>query len=210
MEKKTIHSEERLKKILTGMIIAAGIGLLAFLVISSPDNQDRGMGGDPSMATSDKKENKKSPSDGKDLSSIKEIQFFSDEGQTHVPEGTRVQYKTSPPTSGFHYGKWLTPAVYEDKDAMPELVVHSLEHGNAVIYFDREKLAKSDVEALTALPAKHTGQWDGVVVIARSGMESPLILTAWRAILKAPAYDEKKVSAFLDAFLGRGPENPVR
>ncbi|MEK7286917.1 MAG: DUF3105 domain-containing protein [Nitrospirota bacterium] len=209
MENKTVNSEERLKKIFTGVTIAAGIGLLAFLVIYSPDKEGGMAASDLSMGASESKESKV-PSEGKDLSSIKEVAFFTDEGNKHVPKETRVTYKTNPPTSGFHYDRWLTPAVYEDKDATPELVVHSLEHGNVVIYVDREKLAKSDIAVLEALPKKHAGQWDGVVVIARSGMESPLMLTAWRTMLNMPSYDAKKVDAFLAAFLGRGPENPVR
>jgi hypothetical protein len=207
MEKQIEKSEERLKQLFTGVIIVAGIGLLAFLLFYAPDRKG-GMDNDLAMPASDKKEEAKLPK--VDMAKIEEVEFFSDEGRTHVPHGTRVMYKTVPPTSGFHYDKWLSPAVYEDKDAIPELAVHSLEHGNVIIYFDREKLEKSDIETLTNFPKKYSGQWDGVVLVARSGMEQPLVLTAWRSLLRLKGYDEKKVSAFLEAFRGRGPEHPIR
>jgi hypothetical protein len=85
---------------------------------------------------------------------------------------------------------------------VPELLVHNLEHGNVVIYFDRTKLEVRDSEALIELPRKHPGQWDGVVLVAKKGMEQPLILTAWRTTLPLKEYDVKKIDAFLDAFLG--------
>jgi len=141
---------------------------------------------------------------------LRGITFFPDEGRDHVPKDTKVTYKTSPPTSGFHYDRWLPPGVYDEDKTIPELLVHNLEHGNVVIYVDQASLNPKDGEALLMLPRKHSGQWDGVVLVNKKGMTQPLILTAWRTSLPLKEYNAEKVAAFLDAFLGRGPENPVR
>ena len=138
------------------------------------------------------------------------VELFENEGQTHVADGTKVPYKTDPPTSGPHYNRWMPPSVYGKGEAAPELLVHNLEHGNVVIYFDQAALGKNEVDELTELSKKYIGQWDGVLLVAREDKESPVVLTAWRNVLRLKKYDKEKVLAFLDTFRGRGPENPVR
>jgi hypothetical protein len=138
------------------------------------------------------------------------VESFENEGQNHVADGTKVPYKTNPPTSGPHYNRWMPPSVYAIGEAAPELLVHNLEHGNVVIYFNQAALGKNEVDELTELSKKYIGQWDGVLLVAREDKEYPLILTAWRNVLRLKKYDQQKVLAFLDAFRGRGPENPVR
>lgn len=138
------------------------------------------------------------------------ILFFDDEGQNHVEPGTHATYKTDPPTSGPHYQKWAAPGVYEAGAVQPELLVHNLEHGNIVIYFDRSVLSKVEMDELVALPKKYADQWDGVLLVGLKNKEKPLILTAWRAMLPLKGYDKEKILNFLEVFRGRGPEKRVR
>lgn len=210
MENK--KTEEKLKKILTGTTIAGGLVVLGLLLVYAPDGKEISAPAMDNVATpvSETKTAETIQKEDGIKKELKGIAFFPEEGRTHVPQGTRVTYKTNPPTSGFHYDKWLPPSVYDEDKAIPELLVHNLEHGNVVIYFDRAKLDVKDNEALLMLPKKHAGQWDGVVLVNKKGMAQPLILTAWRTSLQLKEYDAGKISAFLDAFLGRGPENPVR
>jgi hypothetical protein len=210
MDNKT--TEEKLKKILTGVAVVAGLGVLGFLLVYAPDGKEISVPAMENLATpvSETKTAETLQKEEGIKKELKGIDFFPEEGRTHVPKDTRVTYKTNPPTSGFHYDKWLPPSVYEEDKTIPELLVHNLEHGNVVIYFDRASLNAKDNEALLMLPRKHAGQWDGVVLVNKKGMEQPIILTAWRTSLFLKEYDSAKVSAFLDAFLGRGPENPVR
>jgi len=199
---------ETSKKIFTGIAVLAGLGLLAFLLVKAPDGTQRSepLSSQPVSDTSSSKP-KTPPSDVQDL---KELAFYPEEGREHVPDGTQVMYKTNPPTSGRHYAKWLPPGVYEVDKTKPELLVHNLEHGNIVVYFDRSQLAPDAIDALLVLPKNNAGQWDGVVLVDQKGLASPLILTAWRVHMPLKKYDAKKVERFLDAFRGRGPENPVR
>lgn len=138
------------------------------------------------------------------------ILFFDNEGQDHVEPGTHATYKTDPPTSGPHYQKWAAPGVYEAGAVQPELLVHNLEHGNIVIYFDRSVLSKVEMDELIALPKKYAEQWDGVLLVGIKNKEKPLILTAWRAMLPLKGYDKEKILGFLEIFRGRGPEKVVR
>jgi Protein of unknown function (DUF3105) len=70
----------------------------------------------------------------------------------HVPDGTPVDYKTVPPSSGKH---WAQPAPFERKfyaaQDRPELerLVHNLEHGYTIVWYD-ETIA-ADEEQLTQL-----------------------------------------------------------
>jgi len=136
--------------------------------------------------------------------------FFDDEGQKHLESGDHVTYKTDPPTSGSHYQKWAAPGVYEAGGVQPELLVHNLEHGNIVIYFDRSVLSKAELDELIALPKKYADQWDGVLLVGLKNKEKPIILTAWRTMLSLKKYDKDKILNFLEIFRGRGPEKAVR
>lgn len=138
------------------------------------------------------------------------VELFEDEGQDHVADEVHIFYKTDPPTSGTHSNRWLPASVYGVGEAKPELLVHNLEHGNIVIYFDRSVLSQSDLDPLFKLAKKHIGQWDGILLVGRKDKEHPIILTAWRAMLRLTKVDMNRVSSFVDTFRGRGPENPVR
>lgn len=138
------------------------------------------------------------------------VEFYENEGHGHNPEGTRSFYKTDPPTSGPHDPRWLPPSVYEAGETRPELLVHNLEHGNIVLYFDRSALSESEVKWLKDVTNQYLGQWDGMLMVTREDKAHPVIVTAWRAILRLKVLDKEKVLQFVEAFRGRGPENPVR
>ena len=198
---------DKWKKALTWISVLGGIGVIGLLLVYAPNGKAQLKEGVPPQPAGKTSEPQKgSP----DLKKLEGLEFFADEGQEHVPDETRVIYKTDPPTSGRHYAKWLPPGVYEVDKTVPELLVHNLEHGNVVIYADRDQLAKDDLESLQKLPLKYGGQWDGVVLVAKKGMATPVILTAWRSKMSLKNYDLKKIDDFLDAFRGRGPENPIR
>lgn len=138
------------------------------------------------------------------------VEFYDNEGHDHLPENSISFYKTDPPTSGPHSRIWLPPGVYEASETRPELLVHNLEHGNIVIYFDRSALSAEEIQWLKETTRGYIGQWDGVLMVTREDKAHPLVLTAWRAIYRLKGLEKAKVTEFIDAFRGRGPENPVR
>src|SRR3989344_7575985 len=68
-----------------------------------------------------------------------------DEGAQHVARGAaHVAYKTNPPTSGPHWVDVAGPGIKDDPVA-DELVLHSMEHGAAVVWY-REGLGQSEID----------------------------------------------------------------
>jgi len=128
-------------------------------------------------------------------------------GGGHLRPGQTRTYTSQFPTSGSHHRTPTEPGYYETHQP-PIHLVHALEHGHIVIYYD-----KPDAEALKILrvwSGLYSGQWDGVVVTPKPGLGQKIVLTAWAKRLDQSQLDMPLAAAFIDAFRGRGPENPVR
>jgi hypothetical protein len=136
-----------------------------------------------------------------------DIQTFPDEGRTHVPVGTVIQYGTDPPTSGPHYPD-PEPGGFYTTPIDPGFLVHSMEHGGVIIYYDASELLPSDLTFLQTLASQHPGIFSQVVVVPRVDPVDPIILTAWTHMLRLPMFDESRIDNFLNLFLGKGPEQP--
>lgn len=125
-------------------------------------------------------------------------------GNQHVPGA--VNYGTEFPTSGPHSGNPVPPGLYDEMPAL-ERLVHSLEHGNIVIYYDTPgELAMETLERWTNA---YGGTLDGVVAVRRNGLGERVVLTAWQNSLDLDRFDVR-ATYFVDAFRGRGPEQRVR
>jgi len=139
------------------------------------------------------------------------VERFPSEGRSHVPAGREVDYNTTPPTSGPHYDGAVEAGFYEETPPLGELV-HSLEHGAVVVYYDESALTPETRGSLEEWAAVHDGTYSSVIVVPHPEDDpaEPYVLTAWRTRLRVPSYDAEVVRAFLAEYLGRGPENPVR
>jgi hypothetical protein len=125
----------------------------------------------------------------------------------HLRPGETHAYGESFPTSGPHDATPTNPGFYRESQPARNLV-HALEHGHVVIYY--EAPGEDALATLRDWAGLFTGHWDGLVVTPKSGLGPNLILTAWRKRLDLQAFDGPAIAAFVDAFRGRGPENPVR
>lgn len=132
-----------------------------------------------------------------------------DEGRQHIPEGSRASYRTDPPTSGPHYATWAEPAFYTEPVPY-ELLVHNLEHGHVVIYYDPARTPTGARDHLRRLTRRYRHPWAAVLAVPREDPRYVLILTAWRHWLRLERYDPALVDAFVEVYRGRGPERPVR
>ncbi len=143
-----------------------------------------------------------------DKSLLQNIEIFPNDGQDHVPTGS-LKYNTNPPTSGPHRPSAAPAGFYNEK---PEagLLVHSLEHGAIVVYFDPSRATEEEKKSLRSFTKANTGMWASVLAIPATEYEAPFILTTWTKIMKLEKYDPKVVQAFIAEYVGRGPENPVR
>jgi len=139
------------------------------------------------------------------------VQQFPSEGTQHVQPGTDLQYDTSPPTSGPHYSATVSAGYYTDQQS-PGALVHTLEHGAVIVYYDPGAVDEQTRAELREYANEYTGTWQSVVVVPNPSEdpESAYVLTAWRHMLRLESYDSATLRAFLAEFLGRGPENPVR
>ena len=133
----------------------------------------------------------------------------SDEGRDHIWPDHPVEYKTMPPTSGPHFPDPTAPGFYTTRPAFGYLV-HSLEHGSAVIYYDPAQLSPEIEKSLRAFIQANSDSEVGIVAVPDADFKYPFILTAWDKMLKLSQYDHQAVRAFLAEYLGRGPESPSR
>lgn len=139
------------------------------------------------------------------------VQSFPSEGADHVQAGTQIDYARRPPLSGTHYPSALEVGFYEQPRPLGN-VVHALEHGAVVIYYQPSALTDEIRTSLQKWVRNHTDPWGSVIAMPYpwENPEAPFTLTAWRHVLRMEEYDVEVVRAFVAEYVGRGPENPVR
>ena len=136
------------------------------------------------------------------------VERHADHGTSgHLTPGERINYGSNTPTSGRHDGRPVSPGVYTTVQA-PTMLVHSLEHGLVVVYYDR--LPEDAMATLEDWSGLYGGPFSGIVVTRQPGLGDKLVLTAWRKSLSLDAFDADAMAVFIDAYRGRGPENPIR
>ncbi len=138
---------------------------------------------------------------------LEQVEDFPNLGRTHLAPGETRSYDTSTPTSGAHDPFPTNPGVYGSPQP-PTKLVHSLEHGMIVLYYDQPP--PEVMEQIKSWSSLYSGLWDGIVVTRLSGLGPKVIATAWRKKLELHPFDPAAVAAFIDAYRGRGPENKVR
>jgi hypothetical protein len=193
------------------LIVFISAAVVAFVVFNDPG----GNAGHPTPvdpdATPSGIEAEPLPDSG-DEALLSDVRTFESEGTAHVSQDTDVDYDTNPPTSGDHYASPAEPGFYEETPPLGNLV-HSLEHGNVVIYYDPGAITPAARESLEAFVAAHGDDpWAAVIVAPHpsDSIDTPYVLTAWTRMLEMDEYSAEQVRAFLAEYLGRGPENPVR
>jgi hypothetical protein len=138
---------------------------------------------------------------------LERVESIASQGRTHLDRGQPYTYQDRFPTSGPHDPTWTSPGVYRQPQR-PTQLVHALEHGNIVIYYD--ELGPEAMERLEVWANLYDDQWSGVVVTPAAGLGEAVALTAWTKRLELASFDPAAAAAFIDAYRGRGPENPVR
>lgn len=129
-----------------------------------------------------------------------------DEGREHIWPDHPAEYKTMPPTSGPHFPDPTAPGFYTSRPAFGYLV-HSLEHGSVVIYYNPNKLTKDIESSLRNFVLAHSNPDVGVIAVPDADFKFPFILTAWDKMLEMDKYDSQVVRAFLAEYLNHGPES---
>jgi len=125
------------------------------------------------------------------------------------PAGTSDEWNTDPPTTGPHYPIAAIFGIY-DEQLEQARVIHNLEHGGVFIQYGPD-LPEATVNELKAFYERHK---TGTIVAPYEKLGDEFALGAWVAeaesgngyLAKCKTFDEGAASAFLDAFLFRGPE----
>lgn len=131
----------------------------------------------------------------------------------HVQAGTDVDYQYMPPSGGPHYDDWVNGGYFEEGNAPPlgELV-HSLEHGAVIVWYDPAEITPDASESMRAWGRTHRADFGSVIAVPNpvEDPEAPYVLTAWERRLTMEEYDVQTVRQFAAEYLGRGPEQQIR
>ncbi|HVM25733.1 MAG TPA: DUF3105 domain-containing protein [Candidatus Limnocylindrales bacterium] len=140
----------------------------------------------------------------------------ADDGATHIRDGTifpegQRPYSSTPGTSGPHWDSPNQWGVYSTPQREEQLI-HNLEHGGIVIWYDADALESEDVDTLTQYVNRQTATgisgrykfilspWDG------PDFGHPIAVTAWRQLLYLDEVDTGAIDEFARTHYGRSPE----
>jgi hypothetical protein len=136
----------------------------------------------------------------------------ADAGRAHIAEGEQGTGFTSvPATSGPHWSSADSPGAWGVyTNAQPqERMLHNMEHGGIVIWYQPSQLGAEDLATLTAFVQQQvTTERFKVILTPWSGADfgHPVALTAWNWLLYLDTVDLDKVRGFIDAHYGDAPE----
>lgn len=180
-----------------GVVLLVAVGLVAYVTVFAGSG---GGGGDGLP-------------DRGDQAVISQVQNEPASSTAHVDPGSEINYSTLPPSSGTHYppGSETGAGFYEERQPLGS-IVHSLEHGAVVVWYDPAALTPEAEANLTEYARTHQRSFGSFIAVP-TPVEDPehaYVLTAWEQRLTLDSYDEESVRAFTAEYLGRGPEGAYR
>lgn len=146
-----------------------------------------------------------------------------DAGRTHVADGAECRtapasceiaanpYSSVPATSGHHWGTPAEWGVYSTPLSESQLI-HNLEHGGIVIWYDPE-LDQAQIDELASYVNAQVSQGIGgrfrFILSPWGGEEdlgSPVVVTGWQYLLRLEEADTDALDGFSRARYGIAPE----
>jgi hypothetical protein len=126
--------------------------------------------------------------------------------QGEFPGYNTVEYGTDPPTSGKHIGELAQPGVH-DQPVPNEVMVHQMEHGYPIIWYNCDAEPAFDAEqcrdlrnALGEIAVAAGGDGIKLVMTPDTTMEHRIALTAWQYMDTMDEVDEERIRTFLETF----------
>jgi hypothetical protein len=131
------------------------------------------------------------------------------DGREHIEEGTAGgPYSSTPAASGPHWPQPVSWGVYPDPIPQ-EPVIHNLEHGGIVIWYQAAQLSAPQVGEL----AEFTRRWNSterykVLMAPWAGTDfgAPMAMVAWTWLLYLDEIDTDLMDRFIDQHYGDAPE----
>lgn len=148
---------------------------------------------------------------------------LTSQGNIHIefPATSMLEYNSMPPSSGPHYGNLAAWQVFTAPQRY-EFLVHNLEDGGVVIYYQcpagcpelvtqLEELTKPYMQAgKHVLVAPNDPTWtDGGNKPLHKDMGAKIAITAWTKILKMDEFDGPRLKEFIDRYEGKDHHNGV-
>ncbi|HZS41198.1 MAG TPA: DUF3105 domain-containing protein [Polyangia bacterium] len=133
-----------------------------------------------------------------------------DEGRTHVPIGSTVNYVANPPASGNHYPVWWTPWGLTTQLVQREYWVHNLEHGGIVLLYNCPSGCTDVVDQLVAIrngtpPDQFNEQ--RILITADGKMPHKVAALAWDWRWQGDSVDAAAINCFIKARYDHGLES---
>ncbi|MEM7125443.1 MAG: DUF3105 domain-containing protein [Chloroflexota bacterium] len=144
-------------------------------------------------------------------------EVFESQGNSHLAnfgDRSNLEYNSTPPSSGPHYGNLAAWQVYEDPIRYEQLV-HNLEDGGVVVYYQCEEACPELFEQLSASVQPYIDSGRHVILAPNDptwtpgggqpwhkDMGAPIALTAWGRVLKLDEYDADRIRSFIQRYEG--------
>lgn len=138
------------------------------------------------------------------------------QGNSHVAPGalSPVKYNTTPPTSGPHY-PGLAPWGISRQPQRYEQVIHNLEDGGVIVYYQCPEGCSQLIDQLTAVLQPYVDQGRKVALLPNDptwtdggprplheDMGARIAVTSWQRIDKFDEFDADRIRAFIDRYEG--------
>ena len=122
------------------------------------------------------------------------------QGNTHLqsPGSPHPPYNSLPPTSGSHV-PWLARWGVHRIPIPWEVQVHNLEDGGVLVQYSCPSACPDLAGKLEAL----AGKYERLIVAPYPLMTDRITLTAWERVDLLTDYDEARITAFIDAYIGK-------
>lgn len=129
------------------------------------------------------------------------VQFVADEGRGHLSPGDPTPaYKSIPPTSGTHNPVWLQAGVYDNNADITQLV-HSLEHGYVILYYN--ELTQNQIDQLASIQRSDPYK---MIVAPYPNMPYKVAIAAWDRLQTCDGINDAAIRSFTAQFRNQGPE----
>ena len=126
----------------------------------------------------------------------------------HIADGEQHEpYNSDPPTSGPHYGQPAKAGFYDE--AMPdEQLIHNLEHGYVVIWYNCTGLDETACAALKTQirEVMNRAGLTKLIAVPRLSLSVPMAATTWGRLYKPAAFNADELLEFIKEFRYKAPE----
>lgn len=124
------------------------------------------------------------------------------EDSGHRADVSDVIYNSNPPTSGPHFADWHRDWAFYDEEQPIGGLVHNMEHGGIVLFYDPEidEVLKDELRDYVDDTFK-------IIASPRDGMEAPVVLVAWGVYEEFEDFDVDRFERFYRFNLNNAPEN---